>query len=639
MINETEIDNQQAQALDMVPVGICRYYIQDNVQKLQFVNKYFIDMIGWTRDELFQKGHSDFLPFIYKDDRPYVEEKRKTMDIHHLEKQSFQFRLDRHDGTVIWVQATCDLKYDEAGLLWINWSLTDITALRMELVELQNKEAGYFSITEHMNEVIFQWDLKNDYLTFSNNFIEKFGYAPIVDNISCTIPASMNIHLEDIDTFKKVLESVRNGDDDINCEIRIKQYPDKYIWCKLRVTAQVDSEGRIDKAFGTLTDIDDQKKMLQKLLFRAQRDSLTGIYNKATTQTFIEECLAGDLRHKNHALFIIDIDNFKHVNDSLGHLFGDAVLKDTAFEIQRHFRDSDIIGRIGGDEFLVFLKDISSKAIVMRKAEALIDIFRRSFTGQKKDYKISGSVGIALYPRDGHTYQELFKNADNALYAAKKQGKDCYCMYSQELKAEKYKSVLDYVNLDEEPKMPFIENLKEYIFNILYESRDIHFAIPLMLEIVGKYYGVSRVYVFENSDDDLYLNNTFEWCNEGIPSEMENLQRIPYKMFRDGGKSYDSLFDENGVFYCNDITTLPRIVYGMLQEQNVSSTLQCAMISNDVFKGFVGFDECTGLRFWTQEEIDMLTVVSRVLTTFLLKEQLERKLNKMYQFQQNEGIE
>ncbi|MFS0784719.1 diguanylate cyclase domain-containing protein [Bacillus sp. 1P06AnD] len=618
--------------LDAMPGGIARCLVEDTGYKFDFVNEGFLTLLGCSSEDLIHIYHDEFLQIVHGMDLQSVEETLMGMDKEGMNTE-LEFRLARNDHQLVWVHAMCNYIMDPKGNPWMNVTMTDVTSLKVDLTELRLKQAGFTKVSEHLEEVFFEWDLELDSALFTSNFKEKFGYEPIMKDFSTTVPQSLHVHPEDISLFNQALNDIRTGVPEVQIELRIKQLPDKYIWCKIRMSSQSGKEGHLIRAYGSIADIDEQKKMVENLLFKASRDSLTGIYNKATTQKFIEECITGEESHLNHALFIIDIDDFKHINDHLGHLFGDAVLKETASNIQHNFRDYDIVGRIGGDEFLVFLKNIPSKEIVMEKAQALMDVFRRSFTGRHKEYKISGSVGVAIYPRDGKCFNDLFEHADNALYAAKKQGKDGYCIYSEQLKMAQYKSVLDQMESEEQPQLPFTENLKEYIFNILYETKDMNIAVPLILEIVGKYYGVSRVYIFENSDDDLFASNTFEWCNEGVAPKITNLQNIPYSDFDNGEESYRSLFNEQGIFYCDDISLLPDKVKEFLESQKVCSVLQCSMVSDGVFKGFVGFDECSGLRLWTSEEIDMLTVISHILTTFLLKKRSEKELNDAFRFQ------
>ncbi|WP_052343699.1 sensor domain-containing diguanylate cyclase [Bacillus massiliigorillae] len=628
-------DYHSEEILAMMPIGIHRCYIHDCQYRFDFVNEGFVQLLGCSQDEITKVYQNDFFKVIYENDCKRVERSLNELCAGKESYKEVVYRLARQDGKLVWVNAIVKKIMGVDGDMWLYSIITDITSFKVELEELQVKVDGYRKITEHLDEVFFEWDIIEDNLKFSPNFVEKFGYEPILEEISSSIPTSMHVHPEDVSIFVTLLKTIQNGAPYAQSEFRIKKYPDKYLWCKVKISSQSDKDGKVYKAFGTVSDINDQKQTLQKLLFKAQRDPLTGIYNKTTTQSFMEECLTGEECHKNHALFIIDIDDFKRVNDHLGHLFGDAVLKDTAINIQHQFRDYDIVGRIGGDEFAVLLKNIPSEKLVIKKSESLIDTFRRSFTGHDKKYKISGSIGVAIYPRDGKTFNELFQNADNALYAAKKQGKDSYCIFSKELKAEKYKSVLDQANLEEVPQKSFTDNLIEYIFKILYETKDMKVAVPLISEIIGKYYGVSRVYVCENSEDDLSVSNTFEWCNEGIESVMHSIQNFPYTMLVGEEVSYKSLFNENGVFYCKDIHTLPKHLFEILDAQNIRSLIQCSMELDGRFKGFIGFDECSGLRLWTKEEIDMLTVISQILSTFLLKKRSEKELAEMYQLQKS----
>ena len=131
----------------------------------------------------------------------------------------------------------------------------------------------------------------------------------------------------------------------------------------------------------------------------------------------------------NGALFVIDVDNFKGVNDNLGHLAGDYVLAGISSMISKVFDENSIVGRIGGDEFIVFLKNVDSEELLNKKAEELIKGFRSSFKGESSEYKVSGSVGIAKYPENGKSFKELFINADKAVYLAKSKGKDNYCVF------------------------------------------------------------------------------------------------------------------------------------------------------------------------------------------------------------------
>lgn len=137
---------------------------------------------------------------------------------------------------------------------------------------------------------------------------------------------------------------------------------------------QKDATGVPVKAVGVIIDIDREKRSTEKLLEQARRDTLTKLYNKGTSEKLIRELLPAN--GEVSALLIIDMDDFKLVNDSKGHMFGDAFLVETANEIRKRFRQMDVVGRIGGDEFLVFIRAIPSLDLVREKAEQIIAAVR-----------------------------------------------------------------------------------------------------------------------------------------------------------------------------------------------------------------------------------------------------------------------
>lgn len=164
---------------------------------------------------------------------------------------------------------------------------------------------------------------------------------------------------------------------------------------------------------------------------KADTDLLTDLYNKMATERKIKEYI-DENPNGNAVLFVLDIDNFKKINDTRGHAFGDEVLKAIGIRLQTAFRSSDIVGRTGGDEFMVFLKDISSEAVIRKEIGKLEDVFRNFETGEYVKYSVTSSIGCALYSKDGKSFEELYKAADSALYMAKKRGKNQVARYEKE---------------------------------------------------------------------------------------------------------------------------------------------------------------------------------------------------------------
>ena len=128
---------------------------------------------------------------------------------------------------------------------------------------------------------------------------------------------------------------------------------------------------------------------------------------------------------RQHALFMLDIDNFKSLNDTLGHQAGDKFLIEFAKELKNHFRESDIVGRIGGDEFFALMRNVTELDQIKRKAEDILEIIQET-AAEFPQVKLGGSIGISLYPKDGTQLDALYAKSDSALYTAKRNGKNAF---------------------------------------------------------------------------------------------------------------------------------------------------------------------------------------------------------------------
>lgn len=188
-----------------------------------------------------------------------------------------------------------------------------------------------------------------------------------------------------------------------------------------------------------------------------QKDSLTGLWNRAYTEEHINEYLK-DPAHSG-VLFMIDMDNFKVINDTHGHIVGDETLVEFADTLQSLIRQNDIVCRLGGDEFIVFLKDLSSYSIISEKAEQILMALENRLKNPEIEENFSVSIGIAIAPNDGNNFTQLYKNADKSLYYVKQNGKNAYHFYSEEESGELQLLKRRALQLDFEHLRKFIEEV------------------------------------------------------------------------------------------------------------------------------------------------------------------------------------
>lgn len=174
------------------------------------------------------------------------------------------------------------------------------------------------------------------------------------------------------------------------------------------------------------------QKAHHSLVKKAQTDALTGLLNKESTEQEIDKWLKCEECEGLQALLMIDMDGFKDINDTYGHASGDEALRQTARFLKQEFRGSDIVGRVGGDEFIILMKNLRWEMVIERHMQEICKKCRQIAVKELKGRRLGCSIGAAYLPAHGRTFEELYRCADQALYKAKKAGKNGYAMYSSE---------------------------------------------------------------------------------------------------------------------------------------------------------------------------------------------------------------
>lgn len=164
---------------------------------------------------------------------------------------------------------------------------------------------------------------------------------------------------------------------------------------------------------------------------KADTDQLTGLYNKIATEKHIKDYLKTHPDEKA-MMILLDVDDFKRINDTMGHAFGDEVLQTLGRQVRAEFRASDILGRVGGDEFMILLCNMKNTGIIRNEAGRIERFFKQFQAGEYVKYSVTASIGVSVFPEDGNSFEDLYKNADSALYTAKKRGKNQLAFYGDD---------------------------------------------------------------------------------------------------------------------------------------------------------------------------------------------------------------
>lgn len=354
---------------------------------------------------------------------------------------SGQIKMHRCDGKTAWNQVTLtNLFNDLHQPIRAIGMLEDITDHKIAELRYQKEKQYRAAILADMQEV-YEINLTNNrfVIVFGNKRKKKRLELPSQFTKAIPILIKEFIYPKDRELVKSIfcvehlLYSFHNGKCTLEYQYRDLDQEGNAFWVHNRVNLLKDPQSGNIKAFSYVRDIDQQKRKEMKLKFESERDPLTKLYNRAACETKIATFLKSEeLTQGNHGFLAIDLDNFKLVNDHLGHLAGDALLINIAKTMQNVFRATDILARMGGDEFVVFLKGARTRQHIIKKANQLVESLQQVLP-EKANGMVSASIGIAFAPLHGDTFEQLYLKADKALYHVKRNGKNCCSLYDDSL--------------------------------------------------------------------------------------------------------------------------------------------------------------------------------------------------------------
>lgn len=278
-------------------------------------------------------------------------------------------------------------------------------------------------------KALFYFDPKKRKIIPSEGFETVFG-SQIAGAFNFYESVSNLIYPEDKVKFDAEVETILSGKDISDFRFRIYTTGISEIWCSLTTLTIKNRRNHPVLHIASLANIDKQVRKEENLRFKSERDSLTSLYNKLTTEMLITSILI-DRKYKKtaSALFMIDIDNLKYINDTYGHVCGDRIIIRLANCIRMLFRESDILGRVGGDEFIVFMKDCGTTEDICTKAQRLCASYHSSYNFNGTAVSLSCSIGISLFPQHAQNFLDLYEDADKTLYAVKRSGKNKFSLF------------------------------------------------------------------------------------------------------------------------------------------------------------------------------------------------------------------
>ncbi len=292
--------------------------------------------------------------------------------------------------------------------------LSELARLRREVEHLR-------LIQEHSTDMISRHDLSGDYTYASPAALTLLGYQP-EDLIGHN--AYEFFHPEDLDAIKRSHSAIRELPVVYTVSYRIRRKDGSYTWFESTSKTIRDADGNVSEIISVSRDISERKRFEQQMLHIANVDQLTGFLRPISFTEELRVAIKRSIRNRGRiSVFFIDMDKFKQINDDYGHAVGDTFLQGVALRFRSILRETDICGRLGGDEFCILVEDHASREEAFAAARRMIAAFQQPVTVGQLALPIEFSMGVALFPDDGKTAEELLKRADTAMYKAKRMHK------------------------------------------------------------------------------------------------------------------------------------------------------------------------------------------------------------------------
>lgn len=595
--------------IDNIIAGICFFEYEDGEMKPIFVNEGFFRMLGYSRVEGMKYLERVELSIIPDDLPTYRQAIRDVLKDDGV--VDTEFRTVTDSGNLRWLHVRGNLYAREGRKYTIVSVIEDITERKSVEEELQRQAERLHILSKAEGEKIIDYNAKTDVMIIRTN--DEYGMAQ--DEIHSRYMQRFNaamIYKEDVAYYKAVLESLLKSPKHDTIEFRIKRFDEDYTWYQANLTSLLGAEGYVTRIVGRMINIDDRKKKEMELLLRAEKDALTGIYNQGATEQLIHNAIEDGNENSLSAMMIIDLDNFKEANDLLGHANGDQLLEKTAGILKEMFKGGDVIGRIGGDEFLVYMRNLESISDADEMAGNIVKQVRYDLDFEGQPIHVTCSVGVAVYPYHGKNYEELFEKADRAVYTVKANGKDGYRVYHAASTTVYHAN--RKVGYDMTKTIDYDRHIEDQVMQILFEDKMLESALRSSLELMTAKYQFHRGYICGN--DSLPISRTIQFTVKKYATGKEAEEH--YELKRMVNEILYSFFPGVAMIHDYDLTAEEMREY--FRAEGIKSMLYYPLTSQGEFQGAIVFENHEDVQMeLSKSEMEEVRSLFRLMEAHILQ--------------------
>ncbi len=421
-------------------------------------------------------------------------------------------------------------------------------------------------------------------------------------------------------SVEHILNEHQAGRNHLEINYRRLTQLNEYRWVNVSVKGLLDKRNHLMVTI-IVSDVHEDEIERLELQEKAQRDSLTGAYNKGAIKEKIDECLA---LNTSGTLAILDLDDFKMVNDNLGHECGDFVLVEIVNKITELFRDDDLVGRIGGDEFIVFINaDANITAIHRRMNNLLQAIKKSSVLGELCQNRVSCSIGVAIAHKHGESFDELYRNADFALYESKRKGKNTYSIY-QNNRVEGFQPIITEIDSNNKPTSMQLNP----IYEALSHFPDKKVALQNAMQVLIDQFRFDHGYLYHFNAVEGVLNRDIEVFNSSVKNKHNSFSLEVFTMPMIPQELVDQDVEQQN-FYFKNREKLMKSVYIGLIDETMQSLYVRPILDNKNFTGFISLDKYR-MGNLSDDEVVVLNEAVSVIMLFY-KEMIKSSVATIYQ--------
>ena len=520
-------------------------------------------------------------------------------------------RMAGSEQQYIWMILFLSLSdVEEDGKKMINIEIEDVTNFKKEMDELKNNNIVYSEYFSLMECMMISYDLAADRLklfamgsqqmTVFDGTMEKWRKREA--EIQAIAPKSRN-------EYEKLLEAITKGYSTFKIELNTKtsSKSDKRYWCMINGKTIADVHGNAH-AIATLSMVNVvTRKQNTGELNAMTRDAGTDLLNKRAITSYVKELLEKKPPY-NVTIAIIDLDNFKNVNDTFGHQFGDEVLFKTAEVIKNAVANRGVAGRIGGDELFIVLEKMEGESDIRGVLRTIRTNVEWLYKG-KLEITVTCSMGCASYPADADNYEDLFKIADRMLYLAKEKGKNRYILYEEAIHKKYLSGTGDII----------VRNKGILVFN----------KLALVNEIMDECYTIPKEQMNWNEVCDR-ICGAFELDDIGVYYAPDMRRQSLWSIFGDATMSGDYLtdetylkgFDELGLYVVDSVLNLDGMndkAYKALTEQKIFASVQYMVKRDDEIADFITFNKSKTSKKWSSQDTSYLCILGHIIAKGLFE--------------------